>query len=129
MRGLYAQTRLSHNTQGQQRPLTFRKSSGVCSRVPLGYLKAASSPAITSLDAEPPRNSNHVQSAQLEVPESIAEPMSEEVVVTEQQRHRKLWFAAIKPPMYTVSIIPVLVSDNIVLLCFHVIDCISVTFI
>lgn len=49
--------------------------------------------------------------------EGIAEPMSEETVATEQQRRRKLWFAAIKPPMYTVSIIPVLVSFDMTLAC------------
>ena len=51
-------------------------------------------------------------SAQPSVSEAIAEPMSQEAVFTEQQRRKKLWFAAIKPPMYTVSIIPVLVRSS-----------------
>ena len=110
MRGLCSQTLLSNIILRQQHPLTIRKSLPVRSKLLRGNLKATSSPAVASPDAEPPRNSNIVQSVQLEVPEGIAEPMSEEVVVTEQQRRRKLWFAAIKPPMYTVSIIPVLVS-------------------
>ena len=62
---------------------------------------------------------------QPELPEGIAEPMSEEAVATEQQRRRKLWFAAIKPPMYTVSIIPVLVSFDITLVCLQAVDCTS----
>lgn len=64
------------------------------------------STAVTSSDAEPPRD----HAAQREVPEGIAEPMSEEAVASEKQRHKKLWFAAVKPPMYTVSIVPILVS-------------------
>ena len=67
---------------------------------------ATVSTAVTSSDAEPPRD----HAAQREVPEGIAEPMSEEAVASEKQRHKKLWFAAVKPPMYTVSIVPILVG-------------------
>ncbi|DBA80500.1 TPA: hypothetical protein ACH3X1_007771 [Trebouxia sp. C0004] len=66
----------------------------------------STSTAVTSCGAEPPKDT----SVELEVPEGIAEPMSAEAVASEKQRHRKLWFAAVKPPMYTVSIIPILVS-------------------
>lgn len=110
MRGLCAQTFLKNIIPRQQHLIAVRKSVPVCRRPARGNLKAASSPAVASPDAEPPRNSKSTESDQHEVPEGIAEPMSEEVVVTEQQRRRKLWFAAIKPPMYTVSIVPVLVS-------------------
>lgn len=75
-------------------------------------VSAASSSVTASSDAEQPRSSTEGQSVQLAVPEGIAEPMSEEAIATEQQRRKKLWFAAIKPPMYTVSIIPVLVSKT-----------------
>ncbi|KAL3145751.1 hypothetical protein ABBQ38_015130 [Trebouxia sp. C0009 RCD-2024] len=109
MRGLCAQTLLKNITPWQQHLPTLRRSLHVCRRVAAGSLRASSSPATASPDAEPPRNSN-VELVQHDVPEGIAEPMSEEMVVTEQQRRRKLWFAAIKPPMYTVSIVPVLVS-------------------
>ncbi|DBA75531.1 TPA: hypothetical protein ACH3X2_009094 [Trebouxia sp. C0005] len=61
---------------------------------------------VTSGGSEPPQDT----SVQHEVPEGIAEPMSEEAVASEKQRQKKLWFAAVKPPMYTVSIIPILVS-------------------
>ena len=72
------------------------------------------STAVTSSDAEPPRD----HAAQREVPEGIAEPMSEEAVASEKQRHKKLWFAAVKPPMYTVSIVPILVGiDCIASVC------------
>lgn len=63
---------------------------------------------VTSGGSEPPQDT----SVQHEVPEGIAEPMSEEAVASEKQRQKKLWFAAVKPPMYTVSIIPILVSNN-----------------
>ena len=72
--------------------------------------KAASNVATAVSDAEPPSDSTKAMLVQLNDSEGIAEPMSEETVATEQQRRSKLWFAAIKPPMYTVSIIPVLVS-------------------
>lgn len=95
-----------HNPRANQKQLpSNRRSRGLIYNV-----KAASSAATATPDAEPPRSPADVNSVQLEVPEGIAEPMSEEAVATEQQRRRKLWFAAIKPPMYTVSIIPILVS-------------------
>ena len=68
----------------------------------------STSTAVTSDDAEPPKDF----SVEFEVPEGIAEPMSEEAVASEKQRQKKLWFAAVKPPMYTVSIIPILVSNT-----------------
>ncbi len=68
----------------------------------------STSTAVTSGGSEPPQDT----SVQLEVPEGIAEPMSEEAVASEKQRQKKLWFAAVKPPMYTVSIIPILVSNT-----------------
>ena len=37
--------------------------------------------------------------------------MSQQQVLSEQQQRKKLWFAAVKPPMYTVSIIPIVVRD------------------
>lgn len=97
-----------------------------CNRQSWGFartVKAASSLATAASDAEPPSNSADATSVQL--PEGIAEPMSEEEVATEQQRRRKLWFAAIKPPMYTVSIIPVLVSLDLTLVCLQAGDCIG----
>lgn len=128
MRGLCAQTLLKNITPWQQHLPTLRRSLHVCRRVAAGSLRASSSPATASPDAEPPRNSN-VELVQHDVPEGIAEPMSEEMVVTEQQRRRKLWFAAIKPPMYTVSIVPVLVSVNIRFLCFQALQFFSAGFI
>lgn len=80
-----------------------------------GKTKAASNLATAVSDAEPPSDSTKAPLVQLHDSEGIAEPMSEETAATEQQRRRKLWFAAIKPPMYTVSIIPVLVSFEIAL--------------
>ena len=68
----------------------------------------STSTAVTSGGAEPPKDT----SVELEVPEGIAEPMSEEAVASEKQRQKKLWFAAVKPPMYTVSIIPILVRNT-----------------
>ncbi len=68
----------------------------------------STSTAVTSDGSEPPKDT----SAELEVPEGIAEPMSQEAVASEKQRQKKLWFAAVKPPMYTVSIIPILVSNT-----------------
>ena len=102
-----------------------------CNRQPRGFtctVKAASSLATSASDAEPPSSSDNATSVQPEIPESIAEPMSEEAVATKQQRRRKLWFAAIKPPMYTVSIIPVLVSLDNTLVCLQAIECISASF-
>lgn len=92
-------------------------------------LRAFSSNLATAVsDAEPPSDSTKAMLVQLNDSEGIAEPMSEETVATEQQRRRKLWFAAIKPPMYTVSIIPVLVSFYITLVCMSAVDCISASF-
>ena len=42
-------------------------------------------------------------------PEGIKEPMTTGTVLSEDERRKKLWFAAIKPPMYTVAVIPILV--------------------
>ena len=67
----------------------------------------STSTAVTSDGSEPPKDT----AVELEVPEGIAEPMSEEAAASEKQRQKKLWFAAVKPPMYTVSIIPILVSS------------------
>ncbi len=84
------------NTPGDQQQLLLQHR-----------IRAASiSTADSAGDAEPP----HDASVQHEVPEGIAEPMSEEAVASEKQRRKKLWFAAVKPPMYTVSIIPILVG-------------------
>lgn len=66
----------------------------------------STSTAVSSGDSKPPKD----VSVGFEVPEGIAEPMSEETAATEKQRQKKLWFAAVKPPMYTVSTIPILVS-------------------
>ena len=66
----------------------------------------STSTAVSSSDSKPPKD----VSVGFEVPEGIAEPMSEETAATEKQRQKKLWFAAVKPPMYTVSTIPILVS-------------------
>ena len=38
--------------------------------------------------------------------------------VSEEERRRKLWYLAVKPPMYSVGIIPVLVSDLSILFSF-----------
>ena len=100
-----------------------------CRKHPRGFtctVKTASSLATAASDAEPPSSSTNAASTQL--PEGIAEPMSEEAVATEQQRRKKLWFAAIKPPMYTVSIIPVLVSFDTTLLCLPAVAFISLSF-
>ena len=99
-----------------------------CNRQSRGFartVKAASSLATAASDADP---SNSANPTSMQLPEGIAEPMSEEEVATEQQRRRKLWFAAIKPPMYTVSIIPVLVSFEITLVCLQAVECISASF-
>ena len=45
----------------------------------------------------------------LQAPEGIKQPMTTGAVQSEDERRKKLWFAAIKPPMYTVAIIPILV--------------------
>lgn len=90
--------------------------------------KAASNLATAVSDAEPPSDSTKAMLVQLNDSGGIAEPMSEETAATEQQRRGKLWFAAIKPPMYTVSIIPVLVSLEITLVCLYAVDCISAGF-
>ena len=100
-----------------------------CNRQPRGFtctVKTASSLATAASDKEPPSNSTNATSVQ--PPEGIAEPMSEEAVTTEQQRRRKLWFAAIKPPMYTVSLIPVLVSFDIKLVRLQAVVSISASF-
>ena len=89
-------------------PQRFLACSGKQRCLPRTASAASSTPA--SSGAEQSHSSTNNQSIQLAVTEGIAEPMSEEAIATEQQRRKKLWFAAIKPPMYTVSIIPVLVS-------------------
>lgn len=50
------------------------------------------------------------QHAPSQAPESIKEPMTTGNIQSEDERRKKLWFAAVKPPMYTVAIIPILVS-------------------
>lgn len=71
--------------------------------------KQLAQPARTAASSS---NAGHQQSAaaQSAAPEGIAEPMSQEQVLSEQQQRKKLWFAAVKPPMYTVSIIPIAVA-------------------
>ena len=87
-------------TQNSRAPAVHHRTSRPQTRA------QAAGTAVTSSDAEPPAD----LSSKPEVPEGIAEPMSEEAVLSEKQRRKKLWFAAVKPPMYTVSIIPILVS-------------------
>lgn len=46
-------------------------------------------------------------------PGSLAVPLSGVVLpegLSTQEQRKRLWFAAVKPPMYTVALIPVLVS-------------------
>lgn len=49
------------------------------------------------------------QPIQVPVPDGIREPMNSGRIHSEDERRKKLWFAAIKPPMYTVAIVPILV--------------------
>ena len=84
--------------------------------------------AQTARTAASSSDAGHQQSAaaQPAVPEGIAEPMSQEQVLSEQQRRKKLWFAAVKPPMYTVSIIPIVVRDSAAPFCLQQGSCVPV---
>jgi len=116
MRALQQQTHTHLSTRNQWQCFTTRHTKQ--NRAPADQQQKpwqkhraqapSTSTAVTSGGAEPPKDT----SVELEVPEGIAEPMSEEAVASEKQRQKKLWFAAVKPPMYTVSMIPILVSDT-----------------
>lgn len=71
-------------------------------------LLAAVSASAAAGNSEPPP---------VAVPEGIREPMTTGNIQSEDERRKKLWFAAIKPPMYTVAIIPILVSLQLISAC------------
>ena len=63
-----------------------------------------------SATASAAANAGDEQHAPSQAPEGIKEPMTTGNIQSEEERRKKLWFAAVKPPMYTVAVIPILVS-------------------